>query len=244
MIIALATGSGRCGTQTFGAQMQRLKGVIGVHEGVHMAYMGARKSHNSPHLSCGDPTALNPNLAALRDRRDWAYHHHEKNDIRAYGEAAHYFGLNMELVEQVFPEARIVHIVRDPVAMVWSMLQHARHDIYENGKHRRSAGGWTWWGDCFPLFPGVVDRASGFAMYWEMVNRAISRTTLPRLLVRTENLRKPETWEEILEFIGLDAEVEAPRLVFNAIHRSKKIHGQVPPKIVQTVRGLCKWQPE
>lgn len=243
MIVALATGSGRCGTQTFGAQMQRIKKVLGVHEGVHMVYMRGR-SHTSPHLSCGDPSARQWNLDALNDRRAWAYRRHQLHGIRAYGEAAHYFGLNMPLVEKVFPEARIVHLVREPVSMVWSMLQHARADIYAEGKHNRTKGRWKWWGDCFPLFQSAVDRASGFATYWETVNRAVEQTSLPRLLVRTEELRKAETWEGILDFIGLDACVDAPSLVFNAIHPRKKIRGEIPPAIVKTVRRLCTWEPK
>lgn len=244
MIIALATGSGRCGTQTFGAQMQRLKGVIGVHEGCQVVNLQRRNSwpQYAPHLVCGSDKAREWNLAALRTRRAWAYNQHEAGGMVAYGEGAHYLGLNLPLVEQVFPEARIVHLVRDPVQMVWSMMNHAGPKIYARGSHERTPGGrWRWWGDSFPNWPGSTTRASGYAWYWQHTNEAIERTTLPRLLVRTEELRLAETWARILGFIGLDMKVDAPGLVFNARHPKRR--PSVPPDVASTIVKICTWKP-
>lgn len=240
MIIALATGSGRCGTQTFGAQMQRLHGFIGVHEGRQQVLLGAKGVPSAPHLVCGSEESREWNMAALERRREMFV----REGKLGYGEAAHYFGLNLDLVEEVFPEARIVHLVREPVSMVWSMMQFAGRKIYHReGKHQRSETEWKSWRDCYPLWPCVKNRADGFATYWQRVNLAIEQTELPRLLVRTEELKKAFTWSKILDFIGVgDQQIKAPEMVFNARHPRLK-REKTPPWVRETVEKICTWVP-
>jgi hypothetical protein len=241
MIVALATGSGRCGTQTFGAQMQRLRGFVGVHEGRQQVLLRAKGIPSAANLVCGSDDAREWNINALEQRRKMFV----REGKVGYGEAAHYFGLNLDLVEEVFPEARIVHLVREPLSMVWSMMQFAGRKIYHcEGKHPRTKHMWAQWGDCYPLYPGVTNRAEGFATYWQSVNKAIERTSLPSLLVRTEDLKEGETWRKILDFIGVeDQTVKAPEMVFNA--RRPQHHRIARPEYVdEAVERICTWKPK
>lgn len=241
MIIAFATGSGRCGTQTFGAQMQRLPGVLGAHEGRQQVALWNNRIKKAPNLICGDsgPCAWASNLAALEWRKDRFC---RPNNV-GYGEGSHYFALNLDVVAAVFPEVKILHLLRDPHEMIWSMMQHGGPKIYKGGTHKRSEDRWRHWGDCYPLYEGVTNQAEGYARYWQDVNETLSETTLPRLLVRTETMRDPETWEKILDFLGFgELQVKAPRLVFNARHpRLKAEH--VPSEVGEAVRKFCSWTP-
>ena len=240
MLIAFATGSGRCGTQTFGAQMQRLKGVVGVHEGRQQIYVGRRDIAQAPHLVSGSPAGRGWNLEALRWRRRFFA---DKPDQRAYCEAAHYFATNLELVAEVFPTAKIVHLLRDPAEQVWSMMNHAGKKIYwRQGRHTRNDSKWTRWQDCYPLYPDAHTRAEGFAHYWQDVNQAIERSPLETLLVRTKEMMEAETWVRILEFLKLDGSVKAPNLVWNARPLKRK-RIPMPPEVENAVRRICTWRP-
>lgn len=239
MIIAIATGSGRCGTQTFGAQMQRLQGVLGAHEGRHQVALWNHKMKKAPNLACGDPTAREWNLRALQWRKDRFL---RPGNI-GYGEGAHYFALNLDVLEEVFPEVRIVHLVRDPAEMIWSMMQHGGPKIYKGGTHKRSQGVWGSWNDCYPLYEGITNQAEGYARYWQHVNETLEATALPRLLVQTSAMKEPGTWGEILDFLGLeDRVVKAPRLMFNARHPRLRAE-PAPPEVAKAVERFCTWSP-
>jgi len=162
MFIAFATGSGRCGTQTFGAQMQRLEHVVGLHEGRHQAYLGYRNPPKAPHLVCGSDQARSWNARALQIRRELFM----KGEAQVgFGEGAHYLALNLDLVAEVFCDAKIVHLVRDPFDQVASMMQHAGPEVYgqPGGLHHRNETEWKRWPDCFPIYDGATTRAEGLA---------------------------------------------------------------------------------
>jgi len=246
MIITFGTGSGRCGTDTFGSQMQRLKGVVGVHEGLHrLSYRRVRPGSpmppSAPHLVCGDSRARDWNIKALVRRRELYMQGPEQV---GYGEGAHYMALNLDLVAEIFPEARIVHLVRNPIAQLWSMLQYGGGEVYgQAGSHPRQETHWKRWPDSFPIFPKATTRAEGFAYHWQAVNEAIEKSPLPTLLVRTEVLGEPETWEKILDFAGLDSVVTHPELVFNARSPKMKLR-PMPPEVEATAKRICTWQPK
>ncbi|MHC4643887.1 MAG: sulfotransferase domain-containing protein [Planctomycetota bacterium] len=240
MIIGFATGSGRCGTQTFGAQMQRLRGVLGAHEGRQQIDLMNRRIKKAPNLSCGDPTAREWNVKAL----EWRKSRFCRPINIAYCEGSHYFALNLDLVAEVFPQVRIVHLLRDPAEMIWSMMQHGGPKIYKNGTHERTPGRWKRWQDCYPLYEGIANQAEGYAKYWQHVNETLAATALPRLLVHTAEMREPETWRRILDFLGLDNfEVKAPRLVFNPRH--PRLRADPAPSIVaEAANRFCTWRPQ
>jgi len=239
MIVVLASGSGRCATQTMGTQFGNIKGVLNFHEGRSLWQTVHKRYGIAPNLSCGNPDARDYNLAALRKRRNKFMGNPGQF---AYVESAHYFALNLDLVELVFPEARIIHLYRDPVEVVTSYLFHAGGHIYgDRGKHPRAAHGWDNWGDCYRLDDHIKSRAEGFAQYWQDTNVALSKTALPRLLVQTNELQSAKTWAMVLEFTGIEGEIPSPKSKFNA--RSPKHKTQPTHETLRACEQICTWRP-
>jgi hypothetical protein len=235
--IIIATGSGRCGTQTIGTQLGSIKGVYSFHEGISLWPGIRKKCPPAPHLYCADEVDMT-------DYNERALEYRQNNfllDQDGYVEAAHYFAPNIDLVENAFPSAKIIHLYRDPVEVVNSYIGHARWDIYHEGKHRRSKDKWKWWGDCFPLNELVKTREEGFAYYWQLTNMAVVNTKLEKLFVPTRELKSKTTWKKILEFAEFDGEIEHPALVYNPL--SPKKQRPLTPAVEAAVKKFCTWRP-
>jgi hypothetical protein len=186
----------------------------------------------------GSPQAEVWNRKAMALRRKFADDWPRKPIV----EAAHYLSMNMDLVEEFFPEAKILHLYRPGAEVANSFINKTSQQIYANGQHRRSMTRWTWWGDCFPLWEGCTSQVEGYARYWQACHEAISKTSLPRLIVRMEDLSSVEGWGRILDFLGLEGHVVEPGRRWNARDGSRK---QGPGSgVIDLCKKWCTWRPD
>jgi len=236
--ILFASGPGRCGTQTLGTQLGNIKGVYSFHEGISLWKFVRTKCPPAPHLCWAenlDMTRYNEQALEYRTKIFLA-------GQKAYVEAAHYFAPNIDLVEDEFPSAKIIHLYRNPIEVINSYLSHAQWRIYHEGKHERSKKMWTWWGDCFPVNKLIHSREEGFAYYWQLANTSLANSRLERLLVHTRELKSAETWKKILDFGEIEGSIPNPKLVYNPTP-PKHLRLEVTDAVRAAAEKFCTWRP-
>lgn len=223
---------------TWANQMDSIEGISAYHEGIRLRVTNWR--YKCPHLVQGSRSADKWNRDAIRARGLRAFRIRRETG-ETLAEAAHYFAQNLDLVEEFSPKTRIIHLLRDPTEMISSYIAHASPSIYygKNGIHEAPRERWVKWSDSFPLYHQAQSREERLACHWETCNRAIEATSLPRLLVRTEELSSDRTWGKMLDWLGIDGKVARPDRVYN---RARQRY-EVSDRARAAVEKFCHWSP-
>jgi len=257
MNITFAVGSGRCGTVSLAAMLAEI--MSSRHEGVKWnlfdgigRFKPTFHELNFPHLmqaeSLEHRNLIEPwNVRALKIRKNQLVKHR----IIDYFEAAHYMSGNLELLFDIFPEAKLIHLHRPAVQVVNSFTRRARKSIYNNeGKHRRNYKQWTGWPDVFPVWEDTKSKEEGYARYWQWTNQSISDfirlNHIPHITVETKELNNENTWGRILKFVNPTISEVMARNSFRPQvrnERQNKFLGEPEQASFDAVEKFCTWQP-
>lgn len=211
-------GCPRSGTTTFATQMSQIAGIHSLHEGIVVGEDASNQLSylfQSTNLSSGEEAW---NRRAIAERLELAKQVHPLRIC----DSNNTLSMNLHLVQEYFPDAKIIHLVRPPVEQVISRLP-AYINAFNTGKKapppRPNRSTWTNVTDSVTWLPhgNLVELA---AKVWQVQNETIAKTTLPRIVVETKDLSSHETWVKILDFCEIEAPV--PRLDIVANVGNKK----------------------
>jgi hypothetical protein len=162
---------------------------------------------------------------------------------RTIVEAAHYLSMNLDLIEEYFPEARIIQLYRPAPEVVASFTGKIKQKIYgASGGHPRTEIRWEVWGDCFPLWEGCTSQIEGYARYWQACHEAIAATSLPRVVINTGELMESSGWRKLLEFVGIEGRVINPAHRWNT--RSERKRQPPSAEMIEVCEKWCTWRPD
>ena len=151
--------------------------------------------------------------------------------------------MNLDLVQEYFPDAKIIHLVRPPIEQAISRFP-AYGAIFRTQKAirqpPRNRTTWTNVGDSAIWLPHgrLIELA---AKVWQLQNETIAKTKLPRITVETRELSSLETWKKILDFCEIDGPIPNLSIVANAGSK-KYARGRVPREAVHYCSMYCTWK--
>lgn len=155
----------------------------------------------------------------------------QKNDIETvsgvYVESNPFLVGFAGVINEVFPESKVVHIVRDPRTYVPSILNHGN----TRGVKKVANKFMPFWQPKLDLAAGMANVNSDFeryCAYWTLVNKYISYAHSNRhnyKLIRFEDLfsENKDCHDELLSFIGISMDnVNNPISLTDKLNRSKR----------------------
>lgn len=198
-------GTGRCGTSAI-AHLMAHAGFYSFHEGNYVGGLRLEDRARHQKMSMGmfsahdDEVARGYNAEKLLERVRMHNLVKDRYSLRLH-EAVPQLRLAASFLHIVTPEAKVVHLYRNPVDTVLSFATKFP-PLYANGhppKHSEKLPV-SGWGDTLPRFYGR-NALECWAQYYDDYNRAIEQVNLPRWPFSMKDLMSLEKVNELLEWL-------------------------------------------